>query len=227
MSIRASNISNLRNVTNYYRLGARLPTGIRGKDNVAQIDNVALRPRPENAKSPSHRELTILRRKGLWLNKNKKLMFYLKNKFNALTYVLEKFFNCSVQLELTRLKYPYSDSNIMTHVIGLHGKKRSFESLVTDFFYNAEILNPKAKANIGKVNFLPKHKSSLVSRISGIKIRLAGRYYRRKIIPRKTVLHLQEGSLARGVVNFLETSKYIGKSKRGSFCLTISVSHAF
>ena len=152
-------------------------------------------------------------------------MFFIKNKLNAITYLLEKFFNCSVQLELTRLKYPYSDSNILAQIMGINGKINKFEKILQKIFDNIYIFNPKE--SLEEVDFTPKNKNSLVSCLSGLKVRLAGRFYGRKIIPRKTVFNIQKGSLARGVINYVDSSKYINKTKRGSFCLTISVSHAF
>ena len=57
--------------------------------------------------------------------------------------------------------------------------------------------------------------------MSGIKIRLGGRTFGQKIIPRKTVQHIQRGSLARGVVKLVEKARYTNKSKRGSFSVTV------
>ena len=100
-----------------------------------------------------------------------------------------------------------------------------FERLLEKLFIKTDIFNPKE--SLVEVNFTPKKKDSVVSRLSGIRIRVAGRFYGRKIIPRKTVFNRQKGSLARGIINFVDTSKYINKTKRGSFCVTISVSHVF
>ena len=152
-------------------------------------------------------------------------MFFLNSKLNALTYILEKFFNRPVHLEITRFKYPYSDSNMVAQIFGLMGKRKSFERILTGYLQAAVIFNPVE--SLSEVSFTPKYKNSIISKLSGVRFRLAGRFYRGKIVPRKTVFNRQVGSLARGAINYVDSSKYINKSKRGSFCVTISVSHAF
>ena len=109
--------------------------------------------------------------------------------------------------------------------MGLNGKFYKFESLIRQIFPKFIIRNP----NIAKkfIDLSPKNKNSIASHISGVKLKIAGRFYRHKIIPRKTTSVIQKGTLARGVVNFVETSRYINKSKRGSFCLTVTLSHIF
>ena len=87
------------------------------------------------------------------------------------------------------------------------------------------VINPKTK--VKKMDLTPEDSKSLISISSGVKIRVAGRFYREAIIPKKTAYCKQRGSLARGVVNFVESSKYINKSKRGSFCITVTLSHVF
>jgi Mitochondrial ribosomal protein (VAR1) len=144
---------------------------------------------------------------------------------NALTYILENHFNCSIQLEITRLKYPFYDSNILSQLIGLNGKKYGYEQVINKLFPYIKIRNPNTI--LTHYDLSPKRKKSLVSYISGIKLRIAGRFFRHKIVPKRTVSTYQKGSLQRGVVNFVECSKYINKSKRGSFCISISLSHIF
>ena len=47
------------------------------------------------------------------------------------------------------------------------------------------------------------------------------------IRPRFTVQGLQEGSLARVKVHFIEKSRFTGKNKRGAFSFTVTISHVF
>lgn len=65
----------------------------------------------------------------------------------------------------------------------------------------------------------------LPSYLSGLSIRLGGRLLSQRIIPRYTVQFKQEGSLARGKVSFLESSRFTTKNKRGSYSFTINISH--
>ena len=115
---------------------------------------------PEELTSPLFYRTGLEKNKLIFLNKNKKLMFYLKSKFNAITYILEKFFSCSVHLELSRLKYPFSDSNMLAQIIALNGKRKNFISILNKLFLKAKIFNPKK--SLVEVSFTPKKKNSLV-----------------------------------------------------------------
>lgn len=150
-----------------------------------------------------------------------------RKEFNALTFVLENYFNCSVQLELTRLKYPFFDSNILAQIIGLNGKFYNFERIIKLLFPKILIRNPNTAVGKQMIDLSPKNKRSIASYLSGIKIKVAGRFYKHRIIPRRTTSIVQRGSLARGVVNFVDTSRYVNKSRRGSFSITVNVSHIY
>ena len=52
-------------------------------------------------------------------------------------------------------------------------------------------------------------------------------FYKNKIITRKTVSKTNKGSLARDFVNFVDSSRFTNKSKRGSFSITVSISHVY
>nr|WUR10577.1 ribosomal protein S3 [Elmerina hispida] len=152
--------------------------------------------------------------------KNTLSFFY--SELNSLTFILETFFNCSIKLELNRLEDPYTDSNIMAQIIGINGKNYTFEKIKKIFFPKYNYLNPKRVINFKNKNFfLPKNNKSTFSINSGLKIRVAGRFYLHKIVPRKTVSAVQIGSMARGVISLVEKARYTNKSKRGSFSVTV------
>jgi hypothetical protein len=146
-------------------------------------------------------------------------------KFNAIIGYLENYFKCPVQLEITRLYNPAHDSNILAQIIGLTGKKYRFWKIMKYIYRKTKIY--KSSIKILKFNFSPYHIFKLPSFLAGVKVKLAGRFYKNRIIPRKTVNISQKGSLSRSVVNYAESSRFINKSKRGSFSLTVSISHIF
>jgi len=160
-------------------------------------------------------------------NKNFSLLFSMFNriKFNALIYYLEKYFKCPVQLEITRLYNPAHDSNILAHIIGLSGKKYRFWKIMKYIYRKTKIY--KSSLKFMKFNFYPSQIYKLPSYLSGVKVRLAGRFHKHRIIPRKTVTISQKGSLSRSVVDYAESSRFVNKSKRGSFSLTVSISHIY
>jgi len=154
------------------------------------------------------------------------------DELNSLSYILEKFFNCPIKLELNRIKLPYSDTNIMAQLIGINGEEYDFNTIKNKFIYNLNYRNPnKSEFKLKKYNgfkpFFIGDMDSYLTLPSGYKVRVAGRFYKHKIIPRKTVTEIQYGSLARGVVNLVEKSRYVNKSKRGSFSITVWISHNF
>ena len=59
----------------------------------------------------------------------------------------------------------------------------------------------------------------------GINLKLAGRGYKQRIIPRKTVSQIQRGTLSNTKVNLIQTSRFIGKSKRGTYSFTVKLGH--
>jgi hypothetical protein len=143
-----------------------------------------------------------------------------KDKLKYLVFILEKTFNKTVILDLVRLKYPYHDSNILSQVLGLSSKRKNFRKMMRKLLYTATIKNPTKM--IRKQNF-----SIIPSYLSGIKIRLAGRLITQRVVPRFTVQSVQMGSLARGKVNYIDSSRFTHKNKRGAFSFTVTTSHIF
>jgi hypothetical protein len=95
-------------------------------------------------------------------------------------------------------------------------------SYLPPLFYN------KYNFNIETANSLFGYlKDSSLSYLSGINIKLAGRLMTQSIRPRFTVQSLQEGSLARVKVHYIEKSRFTGKNKRGAFSFTVTISHVF
>jgi len=92
--------------------------------------------------------------------------------------------------------------------------------MIRTLLYTATIKNPKKL--IRKQNF-----SIIPSYLSGIKIKLAGRLISQRVIPRFTVQNFQMGSLARGKINYVDSSRFTHKNKRGAFSFTVTTGHIF
>lgn len=114
----------------------------------------------------------------------------------------------------------------MAQLIGINGKNYTFERIKRIFFPAYYSLNPNillkklAQENL-KDYFKPKKHNSYFSINSGLKIRVAGRFYLHRIIPRRTVSAVQIGSMARRVISVAQKARYTNKSKRGSFSVTV------
>jgi len=161
--------------------------------------------------------------KNLQLLKNRNISTMVslnKDKLKYLVFILEKAFNKTIILDLVRLKYPYHESNILSQILGLSSKNKNFRKMMRKLLYTATIKNPTKM--IRKQNF-----SIIPSYLSGIKVRLAGRLITQRIVPRFTVQSIQMGSLARGKINYVDTSRFTHKNKRGAFSFTVTTSHIF
>jgi hypothetical protein len=143
-------------------------------------------------------------------------------KFKFLIYFLEKLFNKPLELNLTRLKYPYHESNILAQVLALSSNKEraKFFLIMKNLLYTASIKHP-GKSTVTQLDTF----KNIPSYLSGLKVRLAGRLLTERLVPRKTVKTFQVGSLAKGKVNFKTTSRLTLKNKRGAYSFTVTTSH--
>jgi hypothetical protein len=139
--------------------------------------------------------------------------------------ILSKIFNKPIVLELTRLHYPFSDSNILANTLGPISDLNPFIKIRRRLLKRAKIINPSNVKN----RFIKKSIFGLLSSspsfLSGIKIRINGRLLIQKVIPRKTMYNFQTGSLARAKANFVQTSRFTNKNKRGAYSITVSIGH--
>lgn len=65
------------------------------------------------------------------------------------------------------------------------------------------------------------------AKTSGVKIRLAGRLKTERFKPKKTVQTVQIGSLSKNLVNFVNTSSFTAKNKKGTFNIKVWMSSSY
>jgi len=65
------------------------------------------------------------------------------------------------------------------------------------------------------------------AKTSGIRIRLAGRLKTERFKPKKTVQTVQIGSLSKNLVNFVNTSSFTAKNKKGTFNIKVWLSSSY
>lgn len=174
--------------------------------------------------------------KSTWLlNKNIYQKYW--NKINNLTDFLSYIFSCEVELDLIRLNKPYYNSNILVQHLALKSYKNRFVRLVSRLFRKMNIFHNKTKnlnnlrqlyifnlLNILNINY-SNSLDSFPSFVSGIHIKLGGRTFKQKIIPKKTVKQIQKGVLSDEKVKFIEKSRFTGKTRRGSYSFTVTLGH--
>lgn len=142
--------------------------------------------------------------------------------------ILSQIFNKPIVLELTRLHHPFTESNILANTLGPISDLNPFIKIRRRLLKRAKIINPSNVKN----RFINKSTplglgllSSSPSFLSGIKIRINGRLLIQKVIPRKTMYNFQTGSLARAKANFVQTSRFTNKNKRGAYSITVNIGH--
>nr|YP_009710644.1 ribosomal protein S3 [Amanita inopinata]QFZ98593.1 ribosomal protein S3 [Amanita inopinata] len=138
-------------------------------------------------------------------------------KFKKLCEILSNLFKKPVELDLIRLHYPYSDSNILANFLAIMINRIKLRIIVKRLFGKAVLKNKKfsSTASTNKLNIIPAF-------LSGINIKVAGRLLNNKIIPRKTVKTIRRGAVAKGKINYLDVARYTNKNKRGAYSITVS-----
>ena len=154
--------------------------------------------------------------------KPKLTLKYLK----SLIFYLSKKFNKPINLDLTRLFHPTLDSKISANAIGILANKLKiyYLKVAFKFFSSAKIKNPTIIKNILSSNYRNSNKLGVVS---GINLKKGGRLITQAIIPKLTSKIIQKGSINRANTDFVTTSRYTAKSKRGAFSITVTMGHKF
>jgi hypothetical protein len=141
-------------------------------------------------------------------------------KFENICRVLSKFLNKKIELNLIRLHYPYKDSHILANYLQLVINRIKFV-LITRKIFRFAVIKKLTKLFIRKkINIIP-------SFLTGLKIKVAGRLMKYKVIPRKTVKLTQRGSSSTGTVNYTSFSRVTSKNRRGAYSITVSSGQNF
>jgi Mitochondrial ribosomal protein (VAR1) len=149
-------------------------------------------------------------------------------KFEFLAACLTKLFRSEVQLDLIRLYKPYLDANILVQDLNLRSYTNRFYGVTKRLFKfcnikSSTIVDSGRSYGEEDVNLNPLTSSN----ITGIHVKLGGRSFQQRIVPRRTVKQIQRGSLSKSKVKFLQKARFTGKVKRGSYSFTVTVGHAF
>ena len=151
----------------------------------------------------------------LRLNFLKSLIFYLSKKIKK-----------PINLDLTRLSHPTLDSQISANAIGIIANKlnKKFLPISFKFFKYANIKNPTIIKNIISSG---NRNSNTLAVVSGINLKKGGRLMTQPIVPKQTSKIIQIGSINRANTDFVTTSRYTAKNKRGAFSITVTMGHKF
>lgn len=190
------------------------------------INNVS----PSVVQSLRSNEATILGNET-----NKIIINKFNDKFNFLCDYLTKLFNSEIELELVRVYRPYQDSNILVQYLNSKSYDSKFIKITNRLFRRIKIYRKKNRFNKPSVlgvnnplnTILLNEQIAFPSGISGINIKLAGRPYNERIVPRYTVKRAQRGNFDRLNAKMIERSMFTDKTKKGAFNFTVRLSQIF
>jgi ribosomal protein S3 len=65
----------------------------------------------------------------------------------------------------------------------------------------------------------------IASRLTGIKVRIAGRLARQRVVPKRTVKTTYKGAISRSINNLVDSATFTDKNKKGAFSIRVWLSH--
>ena len=162
--------------------------------NLYNILNEKLKKKLENSKKEKETVIKILH------NKNIHKYFLTEKNFNKLNYlcdILSRIFKKPVELDLTPLKLPFFDDNILVKSIGIMCNKIPVRTFFNFIFRKASLYS-KIRAN-------QKYRYSITrSYLAGIKFKVGGRLMTQKAIPRLTSRIMQRGAIKQSKVTYVD-----------------------
>src|ERR1700729_3073274 len=170
--------------------------------NIILIDIINIITSYKGITIPSNNKFNVKKNKNR--NKNKKInpfKYFLNpnniHKLEILCNILSKIFNKKIQLDLTPLKAPFFDDNILVKAIAILSKRIPVRSIF-NLIYRRTILYSKNKADLAYKYSITK------SFLAGIKIKIGGRLMTQRVIPKKSSRVFQRGAIAKGKVTYVD-----------------------
>jgi hypothetical protein len=144
----------------------------------------------------------------------------------SLVLLLSEILQTEVELDLVLLKYPYHDSYILAQLLGLNSKRYNFNRLVKKLFNKATIFKKVSSEEVAGVTDTPLLRvNSVPSKLTGIKVKIAGRLTTQRIVPKATVKTAYKGSFVRSKNNYVVSSTYTAKNKIGAYTVRVYLSN--
>jgi hypothetical protein len=164
-----------------------------------------------------------------------------ETKVNALGTAIIEYLNNEtsvVELRLIQLQYPYLDSTILGQYLALNASKYNFLRMKKKLFTLRVTSRSPRRGDPGKASQRTKShsicrklnctqfntaKPHLPTRLTGVKVELAGRLTTQRSIPRKTVSNAYKGSFTvdNKLNSSLNISQYTSKNKLGAYTMKV------
>lgn len=136
--------------------------------------------------------------------------------------LLSKIFTVNIELELIPLKYVYQDASILAQFIGIHSHDKTYGQLKKTLFNEINIINQSDSL----FNSLDTNKNTnLISELSGIQIRIAGRLNKQRITPKQTIKTSYKGTISARKYIIVDKGFHVDKNKKGAYAITTWLGH--
>jgi hypothetical protein len=148
------------------------------------------------------------------------------NKLRFIALLISKMLNVNVELNITRLKYIYLDSNILAQFLGINSHLTTYGQLKKVLRRKVTISTDPAFPSLpGLTN--SKLEDGLVTKLvpntflTGFKIKISGRLHRQRVVPKQTVKSTYKGFISPTPTNIVDEATYTGKNKKGAFSIKV------
>ena len=77
--------------------------------------------------------------------------------------------------------------------------------------------------NLNKIDIsnVVTEKKEIISKLTGIKLRVAGRLARQRVIPKRTVQSAYKGRVSKAKLNLVDSSTFTGKNRKGAYSIKV------
>ena len=161
--------------------------------------------------------LNNLEYKLRYSKKFSKFAIIFENKLKILTWVLSKLLNKRVDIQATRIYYPYNDSNILSNIFGFLSFSYRVKKIILHIWKNVIFKIRRKRFFRLKVRKIP-------SVVTGVNIKIAGRISKVRSNRRVRSIKWQLGSLARINNRLTRNSRFTNKNRAGVYSISINSS---
>jgi Mitochondrial ribosomal protein (VAR1) len=116
---------------------------------------------------------------------------------------------------------PSSKKNLGMSIL----KSKSILASILNVKKNSKIRGKKVTINLNARMSKRNKKKLIASNLTGIKVRIAGRLARQRVVPKRTVKTTYKGAISKSNNNLVDSATYTDKNKKGAFSIRVWLSH--
>lgn len=166
-------------------------------------------------------------------SENGRKLILLNSRFKYLAGLLSSLLKTNVELELVRLKYPHHDSEILAQLIAINGEMTTYSRIKKTLFTRTTIITKINQLRERSARFhawfkqptILDDKIRIATKLTGIRIRIAGRLALQRVVPKQTVKTAYKGGISKSIHILVSSSTHTSKNKRGAFTVKVWLGH--